>query len=68
MIEVRNFKCDSSTPSEDEIREGVQIANEAGCIVRLNWFFPYSGNYRLDIMPGNTFEDCVQQLPKCYPV
>lgn len=65
---IKNYKCDGQTPSNEEIQEGMQIAKAENCIVRLNWFFPYSGHYKLDITSDMTFEDCKDRLPKCYPV
>ncbi len=65
---IKNYKCDSSTPSDEEIKEGLDIASTEHCIVRLNWFFPYSGHYHMDITEGMTFEECKEKLPKRYPV
>lgn len=65
---IKNYKCDNTTPTNEEIREGMCIAQSEDCIVRLNWFFPYSGHYKLDITSGMTFEDCCDKLPKIYPI
>lgn len=65
---IKNYKCDNTTPTNEEIQEGMRIAQSEDCIVRLNWFFPYSGHYKLDISTDMTFEDCKSKLPKCYPV
>lgn len=68
MRYVAEFKCDNRTPTDDEIREGIKFANENNCIVRLTWFFPYSGWYKLHIEKGMTFEECKDKLPKVYGV
>lgn len=65
---IKNYQCDNKTPTNEEIQEGMRIAQSEDCIVRLNWFFPYSGHYKLDITSGMTFEDCKNKLPKSYPV
>ena len=68
MLLIKEYQCDNRTPSDEEIREGMQIAAEEHCIVRLNWFFPYSGHYHLNIKEDMTFEDCKAKLPRVYGV
>lgn len=65
---VKEYLCDDSLPNEEEIKECMEIANEEDCIVRLRWFFTYSGWYELNIIKGMTFEECKDGLPKYYPV
>lgn len=65
---IKEYQCDSRSPTDEEILEGMKISKSEKCIVRLNWFFPYSGHYHLDIIEGMTFEDCKNKLPKVYPV
>ena len=65
---VKEYECDSSRPEDEEIKECIEIANNEDCIVRLKWFFPYSGWYKLNVTKGMTFEECQDKLPKCYPV
>lgn len=68
MIRIKEYKCKNGIPSSDEIKRGIDISNSSKCLVRINWFFPYSGQYYLDILPGMTYEDCMAELPKVYPV
>ena len=68
MIQIKTYQCDNSHPSDDEIREGIAIANSDKCMVKLHWKFPYSGDYSLCIMPEMTFDDCKSLLPTIYPV
>ena len=65
---VMEYKCDNRTPTDDEIREGIEIANANDCIVRLTWFFPYSGWHKLLIKKDMTFEECKEKLPNVYGV
>ena len=66
---VKDYMCDDIRPTDEEILECIDIANkEENCIVRLNWYFPYSGKYKLEINKGDTFEECKSKLPKSYPV
>lgn len=65
---IIDYQCDSTTPSEEEIKQCIDIASSEHCIVRLNWFFPYSGEYVLNVTEDMSFEDCIEKLPKVYPV
>ncbi len=65
---IKNYQCDSRTPSDDEIQQAINISNSENCIVKLSWFFPYSGNYSLSVYPNMSFEECKNKLPKTYPV
>ena len=42
---VKEYQCDSRTPSDEEINECLDIAEKEDCIVKLRWYFPYSGWY-----------------------
>lgn len=65
---VKEYLCDNRTPDNEEIKECIDIVNSEDCIVKLKWFFPYSGWYELKISKGMTFEECKNKLPKRYPV
>ena len=65
---VMEYRCDNRTPTDDEIKEGIEIANINDCIVKLTWFFPYNGWHQLFIKKGMTFEECKEKLPKVYGV
>ena len=65
---IKEYECEKSAPSNEEILEGIEAANREDCVVKLRWFFPYSGWYELSITKGMTFEECKDKLPKVYPV
>lgn len=65
---VKEYQCDSRTPSDEEINECLDIAEKEDCIVKLRWYFPYSGWYERYIKKGMTFEECKNSLPKRYGV
>ena len=65
---IKEYLCDDRMPTDDEIWEALQIANKEDCLVKLRWFFPYSGRYELHITKDMSFEECKDTLPKCYPV
>ena len=65
---IKDYLCEGRTPSDDEIKQGIEIANSEDCIVHLIWVHPYSGKYELYISKGTAFEECKDKLPKRYPV
>lgn len=69
MMRVKEFVTSFVMPTDDEIREGVRVAKEEDCIVRISYFVPYSGSYTLDITPNSTFEECYVRVHNhTYPV
>ena len=64
--------------SEDDIREGIRLANEFNSIIRITWSGPgwkwYGSEkdaYHLDIKPGadeKDVEEFKKQLPKIYGI
>ena len=65
---IKEYLCDHSTPSDEEIMECLKIVNNEDCIVKLTWFFPYNGWHKLFVERGMTFEECKDKLPKCYGI
>ena len=65
---IKEYLCDGSTPCDEELLEGLDIVSKEDCIVRLKWFFPYSGWYDLTLKRGMTFEECKSKLPNFYGV
>ena len=68
MKYVKEYLCDKETPSDEEIRECLEIVNKEGCVVKLTWFVRYNGWHNLLIKNGMTFEECKNKLPKVYGV
>ena len=65
---IKEYLCDSITPSDEEIMECLDIVNKEDCIVQLTWFFPYNGWHQLCVKKGMTFKECQDKLPKVYGV
>ena len=65
---IEDYDCGVCSPSDEEIREAIRIAESKGCVVRLNWNIPYSGQYSRKVYPGDLFETIKDRLPKIYGV
>lgn len=65
---VKEYLCDNRTPSDEEIRECLEIANKEDCIVKLTWLFPHNGWHKRYIKKNVTFEEVKDSLPKSYGV
>lgn len=65
---IKEYMCDNETPSNKEIEEAVNIATAENCIVKLYWYYPYSGDYVVCIKPNATVKEVKEQLPRCYPI
>lgn len=65
---IKEYLCDRSTPSNEEIMECLDVVNKEDCIVKLTWFFPYNGWHKLFVEKGMTFEECKDKLPKVYGI
>lgn len=61
---IKEYQCDTVTPTDDEIYECLDIAKVEHCIVHLN-FYCY-GNYSICITGDMTLKECKDQLPAVY--
>ena len=68
MKPIKDFLCDKTHPTDEEILECINIANAENCVVKLRWFAPYNGQHWLLIEPGMSFEECKAIVPKRYGV
>ena len=68
MKYIKEYLCDKGTPSDEEIKECLDIVNKEDCVVKLTWFVRYNGWHNLLIKNGMTFEECKDKLPKIYGV
>lgn len=68
MKYIKEYLCDKETPSDEEIRECLEIVQNENCVIKLTWFVPYNGWHKLFIENGMTFEKCKRKLPKFYGV
>lgn len=68
MKEIKQYMCDGTIPTNNEILECIDIAKKENCIIKLTWIFPHSGTYNLQICGDETLEEIESKLPKCYPV
>lgn len=68
MRKIIEYQSDYNNPSREEIEEAVKIANLDQSIVKLKWYFPYSGNYSVLIYPEDSIEDIENKIPRTYGV
>lgn len=65
---IKEYLCDNVTPSDEEIKECLEIVSHEDCVVKLLWLFPRNGWHKMYIKKGMTFEECRDKLPKRYCV
>lgn len=69
ITEVKEFMCDwDHTPSDDDIKECINLAIKYNCIIKLVWRLQYSGEYKRFIYPTSSFESIKESLPKIYGI
>lgn len=65
---VKEYLCDNSTPSDEEVKDCIRIAKEEDCVVKMKWHFPYNGWHERYIKKDMTFEEVNDSLPTIYGV
>lgn len=65
---VKEYLCDNRIPSDEEIKECIEIAKSEDCVVKLKWFFPRNGWHERYIKTNMTFEEIKDSLPTVYGV
>lgn len=65
---VKEYLCDNTTPSDEEIKDCIRIAKEEDCVVKMKWFFPYNGWHERYIKKDMTFEEVNNGLPTVYGI
>ena len=68
MKYIKEYVWDKRIPSDEEIRECLEIVSKDDCIIKLTWFVRYNGWHNLLIKDGMTFEECKSKVPKFYRV
>lgn len=64
MKYIKEYLCYARIPSDEEIRECLEIVQKEDCVIRLI----YNGHCKLHITSKMTFEECKSKLPKFYGV
>lgn len=65
---VKEYLCNNSTPSDEEVKDCIRIAKEEDCVVKMKWYFPYNGWHERYIKKDMTFEEVNDSLPTIYGV
>ena len=61
MMPVKEFRPSFiGDPTDDELKEGIEIANAEQCIVRIG----HVGRHGIEIAPGMTLEECKERINK----
>ena len=68
MKYIKEYLCDKRIPSDEEIRECLEIVQNENCVIKLTWFVRYNGWHNLLIKNDMTFEECKDKIPKFYGV
>lgn len=67
LIKVETYVCEfDKTPSEDDIKQALQLAKEHNCVIEIVWTLKWSGTYKRMFDSETTFEAAMNSLPKCY--
>ena len=68
MKQIKEFLCDENSPTVDEIEHCLKAAKNEDCVINLCWIGPNAYMYYIFIRDGMTFEECIEQIPKFYPM
>jgi len=69
ITEVKEYTCQFDyAPSDDDIKEAIELAKKFNCIIKLSWRLKWSGEYKRFISPTSTFESVKESLPKIYGI
>ena len=68
MKQIKEFLCDENSPTADEIERCLKAVKNENCVINLYWIAPNKYMYNIFIRDNTTFEECVEQIPKFYPM
>lgn len=68
MKQIKEFLCDEKNPTADEIERCLEAVKNENCVINLYWVGPNTYMYNIFIGDNMTFEDCIAQIPKFYPM
>lgn len=65
---IKEYKVQPNdySPKEEDLKTAIEIAKIEHCIVRINWWIKYNGDYYLDVYEDSNLEDLKNKLPKYY--
>ena len=63
---IKEFLCDGSSPTNEEIDKCIRATKNENCVIFLHWIAVNSQMYSIIIREGTTFEECIEQIPKYY--
>ena len=68
MRHIKEFLCDGSYPTNEEIEKCIRAAKNENCVIFLRWIAVNSQMYSIFIEEGSTFEECMKQIPSFIPM
>ena len=66
MKQIKEFLCDGSYPTNEEIEKCIRAAKNENCVIFLRWVAVNSQMYNILIREETTFEECIEQISKFY--
>ena len=67
IAEVKTYTTEfNESPSDNDIRECIELAKQYNCVINLVWTLKWSGHFSRYIHPNSTFEDIKNTMPRCY--
>ena len=68
MRHIKEFLCDGSYPTNEEIEKCIRAAKNENCVIFLRWIAVNSQMYSIFIEEGSTSEECMKQIPSIIPM
>ena len=66
MTLIKEYRCDSVVPTDDEILDGIEMAKDEKCIVKLYWNFVNGVSLFLEITENSSFAECKNKIKSYY--
>ena len=66
--ELKTYICPNGQPTDDDIKQALEIVKGQPFIIELKWFVNYSGWYNVSIKDGMTLDEIKDKFPKFYAI
>jgi len=65
MKPFKHYYCENP-PTDEEIKQALEIVHYENCVLFLHWFVKYSGWHKVFIDGNTNFDEVKSRLPKIY--